>query len=61
VNDKPAFSTDGSSKGVLIYIHGYNMTLESALMKTGQVAWDIDYAGQPVAEQRLSPATERVL
>ena len=61
VNDKPAFSADGSSKGVLIYIHGYNMTFEDALMKAGQVAWDINYAGQPVAYSWASQGTRPCL
>lgn len=57
VNDRPAFSADGSSKGVLIYIHGYNMTFESALMRAGQLAWDFQLPGHPMAYSWASQGT----
>jgi esterase/lipase superfamily enzyme len=57
VSDKPLLSADGSSKGVFVYIHGYNTTFEIALMRTGQLAWDLNYLGQAIAYSWPSQGT----
>ena len=51
-------AAQSTSKGILIYIHGYNTTFEYGLMKAAQLAWDTRYPGLPIA---YSWASEGVL
>ncbi len=34
--------------GVLVFIHGYNVRFDDAIMRTAQLAYDLDYSGTPV-------------
>ncbi|RMF42428.1 MAG: alpha/beta hydrolase [Planctomycetota bacterium] len=34
--------------GVLVFIHGYNVSFDEAVMRTAQLAYDLDYPGSPV-------------
>jgi esterase/lipase superfamily enzyme len=38
---------DTSSKALLVYVHGYNMSFAEAAMRTAQLAHDLDFPGLP--------------
>ena len=33
---------------VIVYIHGYNVTFNSAVKRTAQMAYDFEYTGVPI-------------
>ncbi|MEX3936124.1 alpha/beta hydrolase [Paraburkholderia phymatum] len=39
---------NASTPGVLLFIHGYNVSFEDAAMRTAQMAYDLDFPGAPV-------------
>ncbi|MCX6876525.1 MAG: alpha/beta hydrolase [Verrucomicrobia bacterium] len=40
--------THGSSKEVLLFVHGYNVGFSEALSRTAQIAYDLKFEGLPV-------------
>jgi esterase/lipase superfamily enzyme len=47
--DGIAASNRDTNHDVLIYVHGYNTTLEFACLRLAQIAYDIQFTGAPVA------------
>ncbi len=41
-------SAHGSRKTALLFVHGYNVTFEQAARRTGQMAYDLRFAGTPL-------------
>jgi hypothetical protein len=37
-----------TSRDVLVFVHGYNVAFPAALMRTAQLAWDLDFQGIPM-------------
>jgi esterase/lipase superfamily enzyme/uncharacterized protein YjbI with pentapeptide repeats len=45
---RAARSTDSEEPQLFVFIHGYNMSFESAAFRTAQIAYDLDFEGAPV-------------
>lgn len=57
-NDQLASSLDASDGGeLLVFIHGYNVSFESAVQRTAQIAIDLPFAGVPVCYSWPSQGT----
>ena len=49
-----------STKGLLLFVHGFNVAFEDAIKRTAQIAYDVQFNGAPVlyswpSQGRLSP------
>lgn len=42
-------SGDGTARQALLFIHGYNVSFDSAIQRTAQIAFDLDFHGVPIA------------
>ena len=38
----------GKGKQALLFVHGFNTSFETAIRRTGQLAWDLDFPGVPI-------------
>ena len=38
-----------AGKDILVFVHGFNVTFEDALRRTAQIAYDLKFAGTPIA------------
>ncbi|MEM6978937.1 MAG: alpha/beta fold hydrolase [Planctomycetota bacterium] len=49
--------TSGDRNDVMVFIHGYNVTFESAVHRTAQIAVDLPFAGVPICYSWPSQGT----
>ncbi len=47
LNAKPGWK--GTEKDLLVYVHGFNVDFEEAIRRAGQIAFDFNFAGTPIA------------
>lgn len=40
---------ENTTSSALVFVHGFNSTFEDAVFRLGQIAWDLQYRGVPVA------------
>lgn len=38
----------GGRRRVLLFVHGYNVSFTEAIMRTAQIAWDVQFPGAPI-------------
>ncbi len=47
IKAKPSWK--GSEKDLLVYVHGFNVDFNEAILRAGQIAFDFGFAGTPIA------------
>ena len=55
----PQVSQAASEDGVLVFIHGFNVAFDDAVLKTAQLAHDLEFHGAPILYSWASAATRR--
>lgn len=57
-NDLSGVVDQSPRKEAMIFVHGYNVSFDDAARRTGQMAYDLKYAGAPIFFSWPSQATE---
>ena len=56
-NDVSASVAKSTEKDAFVFVHGYRVTFDEAIMQTGQIAYDLNFSGAPIVYSWPSTGT----